>query len=387
MAGTALIAALAALAAAVPAAASAAPGGAAQLVPLAMEIPDEPIPVRGADSRNHLAYEIEIANRSPVAVDLESVQPLARGRPFGPGLAGEQVAGRLRIDGGDGGTTIPGGAGATLFADATYPGRRQAPKALSHRFAIAYEQSGEEATQVFDGVSTRVDRQRPLVVRPPLRGERWVAANGCCGLNAHRGATLSIDGTAHTPERFAIDFVQLNAEDRLFTGANELANYGYFGAPIRSATAGMVVRVKDGLPEQAPGELPAGATIQNAGGNHVVVRVDRDHFAFYAHLQPGSPRVEVGDRVEAGDRIGLLGNSGNTDGPHLHFHIMDSPSPLESNGLPFTFTRFHGQGRAGDVDGLETGGTATVDPGYLPGPHRRELQLENQIVRFPGGGS
>jgi hypothetical protein len=38
--------------------------------------------------------------------------------------------------------------------------------------------------------------------------------------------------------------------------------------------------------------------------------------------------------------LGLLGNSGNTDAPHLHFHVMDGPAPLASNGLPYEFASF-----------------------------------------------
>lgn len=42
--------------------------------------------------------------------------------------------------------------------------------------------------------------------------------------------------------------------------------------------------------------------------------------AFYGHLLPGSLRVKPGDRVRRGQVIGRLGNSGNSTGPHLHFH-------------------------------------------------------------------
>jgi murein DD-endopeptidase MepM/ murein hydrolase activator NlpD len=50
----------------------------------------------------------------------------------------------------------------------------------------------------------------------------------------------------------------------------------------------------------------------------------------YAHLQAGSIKVKEGDRVKRGDLLGLVGNSGNTSAPHLHFHVMDGPSALTS---------------------------------------------------------
>jgi hypothetical protein len=74
----------------------------------------------------------------------------------------------------------------------------------------------------------------------------------------------------------------------------------------------------------------------------VVVKIAPKRFAFYAHMQPGSLRVKEGDRVRKGQILGLLGNTGNTDAPHLHFHIMDGPSPLQSNGLPVRALALHG---------------------------------------------
>jgi murein DD-endopeptidase MepM/ murein hydrolase activator NlpD len=100
-------------------------------------------------------------------------------------------------------------------------------------------------------------------------------------------------------------------------------------------------------------------------------------------MQPGSVRVKVGDKVKTGQVLGLLGNSGNTDSPHLHFHVMDGPSPLVSNGLPFAFDSFTGQGRLTDEQPLFTGGEVTIDKDALSGPHANELPLLDQVVSFP----
>lgn len=64
--------------------------------------------------------------------------------------------------------------------------------------------------------------------------------------------------------------------------------------------------------------------------------------------------MKRGERVRVGQEIGLLGDSGNTVAPHLHFHIMDPPSPLQSNGLPFTFSRMAGQGLITDAADLHS---------------------------------
>ena len=47
-------------------------------------------------------------------------------------------------------------------------------------------------------------------------------------------------------------------------------------------------------------------------------------------------------------------NSGNTSAPHLHFHVMDTPGPLTSNGLPYVIDQFALTGTAlGDAADVE----------------------------------
>ncbi len=210
-----------------------------------------------------------------------------------------------------------------------------------------------------------------------------MAANGCCSLNAHRGATLAIDGTIRVPERFAIDFVQLNDQDRLFNGLiDDLFSYGFYRAPVYAAAPGRVVAVRRNLPEQIPGSLPPDATIQMAGGNYVVVDIGHGRYAFYAHLATNSLRVHRGQKIKTGQVLGLLGNTGNTDGPHLHFHVMDSPSPLQSNGLPYVFRTFRGQGYLRNVAGIQAGDPADINRSRLRGRYRNALPMEDQVVRF-----
>jgi hypothetical protein len=54
-----------------------------------------------------------------------------------------------------------------------------------------------------------------------------------------------------------------------------------------------------------------------------------------------------------------------------------------SNGLPFAFDSFTGQGRLTDEQPLFTGGEVTIDKDALSGPHANELALLDQVVSFP----
>lgn len=80
--------------------------------------------------------------------------------------------------------------------------------------------------------------------------------------------------------------------------------------------------------------------------------------------------------------IALLGDSGNATAPDLHFHVMSSPSPLKSNGLPFMFTSFRGLGTVNTGTELLFGGQAQINNGALAGPHRDQLPLNNEEIDF-----
>ncbi|OFZ27265.1 MAG: hypothetical protein A2381_16310 [Bdellovibrionales bacterium RIFOXYB1_FULL_37_110] len=62
---------------------------------------------------------------------------------------------------------------------------------------------------------------------------------------------------------------------------------------------------------------------QTTAGNLVIINQGKNEFSFFAYLKNCSVRVSVGQRVEQGEVIGLLGNSGNSDASHLHYHLMD----------------------------------------------------------------
>ena len=87
-----------------------------------------------------------------------------------------------------------------------------------HKGVPSPADSGILRNNTFTGMPTRVIPERGVVISPPLKRSGWLVGNGCCAtITAHRGATLAINGTIHVPERFAIDFAQLDAKDRLFS--------------------------------------------------------------------------------------------------------------------------------------------------------------------------
>jgi hypothetical protein len=61
---------------------------------------------------------------------------------------------------------------------------------------------------------------------------------------------------------------------------------------------------------------------------------------------------------------------------------MDSPSPLQANGLPYVFDRFTGVGRIDDISTLQSGAVQTINRAELAGRMRNRMPLANQVVNF-----
>ena len=86
-------------------------------------------------------------------------------------------------------------------------------------------------------------------------------------------------------------------------------------------------------------------TVETVDGNHIVQDIGGGVYAFYAHLQKGSLLVKPGDKVTKGQVIAKLGNTGNSDASHMHFHLMNGPSVLGSDGVPYVIDTFDYDGQ------------------------------------------
>jgi murein DD-endopeptidase MepM/ murein hydrolase activator NlpD len=144
------------------------------------------------------------------------------------------------------------------------------------------------------------------------------------------------------------------------------------------------VRTRDGVADNVPGSKPpVDVTRRTVPGIYVIVDIGGGHFAAYAHPQPGSLQVHVGDHVRRGGVLGRLVNSGNPDLPHLHFHVADGPLFLGADGRPYHFRSFASEGTLTNPDDVicEDGGAAIISP-TLAGPHRQQLPPDLQVVEF-----
>jgi murein DD-endopeptidase MepM/ murein hydrolase activator NlpD len=190
-------------------------------------------------------------------------------------------------------------------------------------------------------------------------------------------------------QRYAVDWEQMDAQGYIRKQPQEkLESYTIFGKPVLAVADAVVVAVTDGLPEQTPGKFPVNIPLDQADGNSVMLDLGEQRYAMYAHMQPGSIKVHRGDRVKLGQVIGLVGNTGNSVAPHLHFQVTAGPSSLASNGLPYEIRDFQVTGKTAGTkafDEAEEKGTPLTVTAVTPAQQVKDaLPLDQMIISFAG---
>jgi hypothetical protein len=348
---------------------------------------DQPIPFEGSDGRTHLVYELQLTNFTPgdLTIDRVDVLDAASGQPVQI-LGARAVRNRLQTAGVRESAAGLGAAQmATLFVHVTLAPGETIPGQLTHEVSATVE-GPTGTTSVTELVGeTSVDKRTLPVLRPPLTGRRIIAADACCNATRHTRAILPIDGQLFVSQRYAVDYERLDGKGRIYVGDRlEPSSYRIYGDKAFAVAEGSVVATINDLEEQTPGKMHEDIPIEEADGNSVVIDLGNGFFANYAHFQPGSVRVQVGDRVQPGDVLGLVGNSGNSLAPHLHFHIMDGPSPLAAQGLPYLIDSFNVTGRGESTaafDQAEAEGTPLpIVPSTDRAEHTDQLVLDQRIT-------
>jgi murein DD-endopeptidase len=346
-----------------------------------------------ADSRTRLLYELHLTNFSTSRIELleldvfgaERSAPLAsyhreQLEKLVVGV-GPDSAGNVRA--------IGAGRCVVIFVDLTLDGGTYLPLGLHHRFVFSIPRhrdgSGGTIEDTVNGASIPVVQETAPALRSPLRGSSWVAFNSLGGED-HRRALDPVDGRERIAQRFAIDWMCLGPDERLFHGDSKSnTNFYGYGAEVFAVANGRVAELKDGLPENVGSneQSTPSITLDNVVGNCLILDLGHGRFALYAHLQPGGLRVKLGDRVKAGQVLARLGNSGNFDAPHLHFQLMDTNSPLGAEGLPYVLESFTQLGVIDNPAVLDSGEAWRPKAQAKPVVHRREFPVDNMVVTLP----
>jgi hypothetical protein len=354
--------------------------------------------VRGTDAKQHVVYELLVTNANATPAKIQKIEVVDGLNPSSliATYESHELLSRLR-------TTAHGSVDSTeieyngtrlFLIDLAFDSDAAVPERLEHRVSILGG-GGPSLTPTtpvplsYLLAPLSIERTIPEI-GPPLAGKGWVAVNGCCGPDGvHRATSVTVNGKICFAQRFAIDWMLLDGAGRLVHGdPSDVHSYADYGADVMAVADGTVIETLDTLDDQVPGRLPDPKTvnIRNVDGNHIVLDLGNGFFAFYAHLQKRSVLVKPGQRVKRAQILAKLGNTGNTSGPHLHFHIMDSPSVLGSNGLPYVIDSFAFDGQVSVAKFAAAPGVeGEWGEGRLqtPSPRERQFPLDLNIVNFP----
>jgi murein DD-endopeptidase MepM/ murein hydrolase activator NlpD len=146
----------------------------------------------------------------------------------------------------------------------------------------------------------------------------WVVGQGYHGSESHHGYA------AH-----ALDLVKVDGAGRAFVRAGKRTRDWYgFGAEVLATADGVVVRAVDRFRDN---RVMGKATDVNT----LIVKHARAEYSEYVHLQRGSLRVRMGERVVRGQVLARCGNSGS-ETPHLHWALLSSIDPIRTRPAVFT---------------------------------------------------
>ena len=371
--------------------------------PVLMSAIAAPNPVRGSDGKFHLVYELELTNATTINWEIRSVEVRDGndGKRVLASYSGDEVKTKIQLLGDKSSTNeIPPGQSGIIFISFTVENEKEIPHELSHRLSLGVPGGIPTGFIHFAGLPPgteeysetsrllNVGSADTIVLEPPLEGKGWVAADGCCESHRHIRAIMPINGKLYVAQRFAIDWEMINDDRRIYVGdSKDVTSYFAYGKKVLAVADARVVAAVDRYKDQIPGDLPPGIMLEEADGNHIVLDLGNGRYGLYAHLKPGSITVKEGDTVKHGQVLGLVGNTGNTSAPHLHFHVMSSQSTLGSNGLPYVIDKFEVIEIATSTEAFDKAESEGVPLEVMrvekPGIHKNELPLDQSIVNFP----
>jgi hypothetical protein len=196
-------------------------------------------------------------------------------------------------------------------------------------FSVIFLCCGYMLNKLYFNAIQYPDISSSVTIDLPFQG-KWIASGaGASGLTNHHDRIKS--------QKYAIDIVKFGDNDKLFKNEGIANEDSYtFGAEIISPVDGIVVHVTDSLPDKKIRER------DKLAGNHIIIQFQDTLFVALAHLKQNSIKVKQGDNVRTGDVLAQVGNSGNTDFPHLHIHVQDTEIyDIETTkSYPFRFRKF-----------------------------------------------
>lgn len=186
----------------------------------------------------------------------------------------------------------------------------------------------EEGKTQNDGVTEIEADEKKL----PFYGT-WFVLQGGDTLNVNQHMRLRA-------QWYGIDFMKVagtSGRELSKNSGKSIEDFYSWGEKVLSPAKGKILKVVTNLPDNPLGTKDPAHPL----GNCVVLKTQEDHFIFVAHMRKDSVVVKEGQNVRLGDLLGHCGNSGNSDYPHIHLHMQNTPTLNQGLGLNFVFDKIH----------------------------------------------
>jgi hypothetical protein len=360
-------------------------------------------PVKGSDGLTHVAFAMQFTNVWGIPATIQSVEvvdPSQDNKVTGVNrvvsIKDEDVTGQVKLlsqpstmDKANYSSKLGGGESGVMYFDVTYGDSGAVPCTIALRVHALQPENTHLPESTVVSPPMKVSMRAAIVLSRPFKGDGWVNGNGCClEVGPHRFVTNPMNGSLDPSEQFAIDWIKIDEKGKAFrTDGKKSEDWLCYGIDVLAVGPGTVVEAMRDLPDVPPGIAPTNLTVPEIAGNHVILDLGGGRYAMYAHFALHSVTVHVGDHVRAGDKLGLLGNSGNSTGPHLHFQISDRPSTLDTTSLPFVFETMTLQGHTSanleQIDDYSIKGIALPVDSKGAKPLTRTMPLSRDIIDFP----
>ena len=244
---------------------------------------------------------------------------------------------------------------------------------------VGKENLGELKVQT---TTTKCFLNTQLILGNPLNSGHWTAVYDPSWERGHRKVIYTLNGKARIPGRYAIDFIKMDNTGKYASGSeNIIKNWFGYGVDVLAVADGVVSSMRDDFSESMTLSEHPKYTADKATGNYVSIKIGNNQFAFYEHLKPQSIKVKIGQKIKKGEVIASLGFTGQTTGPHLHFHVAADDSPLGAEGIPFVFETFEVVGSYNDLGNFgKSLWTPLNDSKQLI--HNKERPSPNSVINF-----
>ena len=265
-------------------------------------------PVLGSDDRVHLAYELVVTNPSKFFITLDKVEAVDPAGKVLASVSGDALARMTTRYSGSNNLWGPGQSGI-VFMDVTLAPGDPVPASVAARMTITRQSDADgkpgpfpagapiPGTATFTGARNcgrrgGADDRVALARRRLGVGQRLLRCH-----HLAPGAVIAVNGQQNAPERFAIDWVQIGKDRKMYSGDGaKLTDFAFMAIRSTRSPTAWSSTAGTNRTSRCRSSPRSGWSPASIGGNMLVVDIGGGAFAFYAHFQRDSlrPRSATG---------------------------------------------------------------------------------------------